>query len=133
MNVLDVPSEHFINTSMGSATTSTFEEGRRAFTISKNDHRGVVLSVAVLFIIYAFMIGGMRLAARMRTMGPDDYLAILATVSRFPKADNDDAKLQQFFAVIQFATVIGAVSHFLGASYDQYSSNDAATVAKVCH
>lgn len=81
-----MPFEHFVGTSMDLATASTFQEGPRAFTITKDDHRGVVLTVAVLFIIYAFMTIGLRLAARIRTMGVDDYLAILATVSkRFEK------------------------------------------------
>lgn len=69
---------------MASTHASTFEEGPRPFTITENDHRGVVMSLAVLFILYAVMIIGMRLAARMRTMGWDDYLAILATVCGGP-------------------------------------------------
>lgn len=37
----------------------------------------------------------------------------------------------QFLSVIQFTTVAVAVSHLFGASYDQYSSDDVVTVAKV--
>jgi len=66
---------------MGSNSESAPVEGPRAFTFKSDDHRGVVMAVAVLFIIYAFMIIGMRLAARLRTMGMDDWLAIAATVS----------------------------------------------------
>lgn len=69
---------------MSSNSESAPVEGPRPFTITPDDHRGVVMSLAVLFIIYAFMIIGLRLAARMRTMGVDDWLAILATVSSLP-------------------------------------------------
>ncbi|KAK5943160.1 hypothetical protein PMZ80_004166 [Knufia obscura] len=48
-------------------------------------------------------------------MGWDDWLAIAAT----------------FFSVAQFAIVLAAVPHLLGASYDQYSEPDAATVAEL--
>jgi len=72
---------------MASTTGSTLQEGPRAFTITKDDHRGVVVAVAVLFIFYAFMTIGLRLAARIRTMGVDDYLAILATVSKGLRRD----------------------------------------------
>jgi len=66
---------------MASNSESGPVEGPRAFTITSDDHRGVVMCLAVLFIIYAFMIIGMRLAARIRTIGIDDWLAITATVS----------------------------------------------------
>jgi len=68
------------NHGMDPTQASTFQEGPRPFTITKHDHRGVVMALVVTFILYAVMIIGMRLAARLRTMGVDDYLAILATV-----------------------------------------------------
>lgn len=66
---------------MSAEATAAPVEGPRPFTITHDDHRGVVVSVAILFILYACMIIGMRLAARVRTMGVDDWLAVAATVS----------------------------------------------------
>lgn len=57
------------------------KEGPRAYLITHDDHRGVLMCLALLFIGYALMIIGMRIFARYRTMGIDDYLAMVATVS----------------------------------------------------
>lgn len=62
------------------ASTDGTVEGPRPFIITSDDHRGVVLTLAVLFILYALMVLGMRLAARIRSMGLDDFVSILATV-----------------------------------------------------
>jgi hypothetical protein len=54
--------------------------GPRLFELSDNDHRGVVVTMGSLFIVYSFMVLAMRLLTRYRSMGVDDYLAIAATV-----------------------------------------------------
>jgi hypothetical protein len=79
---------------MSAETQAEYIEGPRPYRIAQDDHRGVVTVIATLFIIYAYMIIGMRLAARIRNMGADDYLAILATVSvNFTKPDEENADL----------------------------------------
>lgn len=57
-------------------------EGQRPYTIGPQDHRGVVMTLSVLFLLYALMVMGMRYAARARTMGMDDFIVVGATVSR---------------------------------------------------
>jgi hypothetical protein len=54
--------------------------GPRPFELSDEDHRGVVVTMGLLFIVYTFMVLAMRLLTRYRSMGLDDYLAIAATV-----------------------------------------------------
>ena len=54
--------------------------GPRPYPVSENDHRGIVLTIGALYIIYAFMILGMRLASKYNRMGVDDWLSIAATV-----------------------------------------------------
>lgn len=68
---------------MSAEPQSTYVEGPRPFTIVQDDHRGVIVAVAAVFMVYAYMIIALRLAARIRTMGLDDSLAILATVSKY--------------------------------------------------
>lgn len=38
------------------------------------------MAVSILFMIYAFMVLGMRVAAKYRSMGFDDWLSVGATV-----------------------------------------------------
>ncbi len=54
--------------------------GLRPFPVTDDDRRAVVLTVSILFIIYAFMVLGMRLATKYQNMGIDDWLSVAATV-----------------------------------------------------
>lgn len=56
-------------------------EGPRAYQITHDDQRGALMCIALIFIGYALMIISMRVFARIRTMGIDDYIAMVATVS----------------------------------------------------
>jgi hypothetical protein len=38
------------------------------------------MTVSILFIVYAFLTGAMRVAAKPRNQGIDDWLSLLATV-----------------------------------------------------
>lgn len=67
---------------MSTSASDAPVEGPRPFTITHDDHRGVVMCVSVLFIGYAFMTIALRLAARIRNMGIDDWLAVVGTVCR---------------------------------------------------
>ncbi|KAK5276132.1 hypothetical protein LTR40_012019, partial [Exophiala xenobiotica] len=92
--------------------------GPRPYPISENDHRGIVMTIGVLYIIYAFMILGMRLASKYNHMGMDDWLSIAATG----------------IAVPQFGAVIAATTNgSFGSSYSLLSLSDTDTVARVGH
>ena len=67
-------------TKMSAPSTEAPVLGERPFRITGNDHRGVVLTVSILFIVYALMVLGMRVAGKYRSMGIEDWLAIAATV-----------------------------------------------------
>ncbi|KAK5192488.1 hypothetical protein LTS03_006560 [Exophiala xenobiotica] len=89
--------------------------GPRPYPISENDHRGIVMTIGVLYIIYAFMILGMRLASKYNHMGMDDWLSIAATG----------------IAVPQFGAVIAATTNgSFGSSYSLLSLSDTDTVAR---
>ncbi|KAK5555147.1 hypothetical protein LTR46_006777 [Exophiala xenobiotica] len=90
--------------------------GPRPYNISENDHRGIVVTIGVLYIIYAFMILGMRLASKYNHMGMDDLLSIAATA----------------IAVPQFGAVIAATTNgSFGSSYGLLSLGDTNTIARV--
>ncbi|RMD41550.1 hypothetical protein DV735_g3591, partial [Chaetothyriales sp. CBS 134920] len=59
--------------------------GPRPFDLSGSDQRGAVMVISILFIVYAFLIVGMRLATKYRTMALDDWLAISAMVLGLPQ------------------------------------------------
>ncbi|KAK5267786.1 hypothetical protein LTR99_009758 [Exophiala xenobiotica] len=89
--------------------------GPRPYNISENDHRGIVVTIGVLYIIYAFMILGMRLASKYNHMGMDDLLSIAATA----------------IAVPQFGAVIAATTNgSFGSSYGLLSLGDTNTIAR---
>ena len=54
--------------------------GKRPFRITGDDHRGIVLTMSILFAVYAVMVLGMRVASKYRSLGIEDWLAIAATV-----------------------------------------------------
>ncbi|KIX00816.1 uncharacterized protein Z518_09881 [Rhinocladiella mackenziei CBS 650.93] len=100
---------------MSDSSTEMPVYGPRPFPLSENDRRGVVLTIGVLYIIYACMVLVMRLASKYRNIGLDDWLSVAATALAIP----------QFGAVIA-ATVNGS----FGSSYNLLSSSDTETVAR---
>lgn len=65
---------------MADSSTVAPVYGPRPYGLIEGDHRGIVLTVGILFTVYTFMVLGMRLAARHGNMGVDDWLSIVATV-----------------------------------------------------
>jgi hypothetical protein len=65
---------------MADAATPAPVYGPRPFHVTDTDQRGVVMAVSILFIVYAFMTATMRVAAKPRNQGIDDWLSLLATV-----------------------------------------------------
>jgi hypothetical protein len=68
---------------VSSTDTPTPAYGPRPYGLTGSDHRGTVLTVGILFTVYAFMVLGIRLATRYRNMGIDDWLSIVATVCSY--------------------------------------------------
>jgi hypothetical protein len=54
--------------------------GPRLYHHTANDHRGLVLTISILFIVYSLMVLAMRLTSKYRNMGVEDWLAVAATV-----------------------------------------------------
>jgi len=54
--------------------------GPRPYGLIEDDHRGIVLTIGILFTVYTFMVLGIRIAAKRGNMGIDDWLSIAATV-----------------------------------------------------
>lgn len=55
--------------------------GPRPYGVTGDDHRGIVLTMTILFMIYASMVLAMRLIVRHRNMGVEDWLSLAATAS----------------------------------------------------
>ncbi|KAL2391739.1 hypothetical protein ABEF94_000003, partial [Exophiala dermatitidis] len=53
--------------------------GPRLYELTENDNRGIVLTMAILFMVYTFMVLGMRLATKYKSMGVEDWMSIVAT------------------------------------------------------
>lgn len=60
--------------------TPTPVYGPRPYGLTGSDHRGMVLTIGILFTVYTFAVLGIRLATRHSNMGIDDWLSIVATV-----------------------------------------------------
>ena len=58
----------------------TYTYGPRPYSHTENDHRSVVLTMSILFIVYGLMIVGMRLSTKYRNMGIEDWLSVVTTV-----------------------------------------------------
>ncbi|EXJ59770.1 hypothetical protein A1O7_03917 [Cladophialophora yegresii CBS 114405] len=89
--------------------------GPRPYHYTADDHRGLVLTISILFVVYSLMVLAMRLASKYRNMGVEDWLAVAATTIALPH-----------FVVIIIATVDGG----FGSSYTLLSDSDAHTVAR---
>ncbi|KIW34857.1 uncharacterized protein PV07_01605 [Cladophialophora immunda] len=89
--------------------------GPRPYHNTANDHRGIVLTMSILFMVYSLMVLGMRLVSKYRNMGIEDWLSVCATVIAVPQ-----------FISIMVATVDGG----FGSSYTLLSPSDTHTVAK---
>ncbi|KAL2437929.1 hypothetical protein ABEF95_009346 [Exophiala dermatitidis] len=89
--------------------------GPRLYELTENDNRGIVLTMAILFMVYTFMVLGMRLATKYKSMGVEDWMSIVATG----------------FAVPQFITVIVAtVDAGFGEDYSLIPPDNAGMVAR---
>lgn len=54
--------------------------GPRPFHLTHDDHRALVLTISVLFLVYALLVLIMRMVQRQKNMGIEDWLAVAATV-----------------------------------------------------
>lgn len=67
---------------MSESTSEAYVYGPRPYGLTESDHRGIVVTMSILFILYTLMVFGIRLATRHVNMGVDDWLAVVATVCR---------------------------------------------------
>ncbi|ETI29384.1 hypothetical protein G647_01837 [Cladophialophora carrionii CBS 160.54] len=89
--------------------------GPRPYHYTADDHRGVVLTISILFVVYSLLVLAMRLASKYRNMGVEDWLAVAATTLALPH-----------FIAIMIATVDGG----FGSSYTLLSGQDTHMVAR---
>ena len=67
-------------TRMSASSTDAPVLGDRPYPLTDDDHRGIALTMSILFLVYTIMVLVMRVAGRYRNMGVDDWLSIAATV-----------------------------------------------------
>ncbi|OAP56218.1 hypothetical protein AYL99_09397 [Fonsecaea erecta] len=88
--------------------------GPRPYHHTENDHRGIVLTMTILFLTYSLMVLAMRIASKYRHMAIEDWLSVAATT----------------IAVAQFiAIMVATVDGGFGSSYTLLSPSDTHTVA----
>lgn len=66
---------------MADSTSETPIYGPRPYGLTDDDHRGVVLTMTILFMVYAGMVLAMRLIVKYRNMGVEDWFSLAATAS----------------------------------------------------
>lgn len=96
-------------------------EGERSFTITPDDHGGVIVVVGCILMTWTLLCFMIRLYNRfaMRSsLGLDDFVCGIATVSTFPvhRLNGQESNAGQVVGVAQTLLMCVAVSHGFGKS-----------------
>ncbi|EXJ77509.1 hypothetical protein A1O3_09736 [Capronia epimyces CBS 606.96] len=98
-----------------SAAADPTTSGDRYFRITDQDHRGSILVVSVICVVYIPMILSLRGTFTGNQIGMDEYLAIAASV----------------IGVLQYVMIFVAISHGFGRSYFDIGSSDAGSIGRL--